>query len=310
MSLINTEIMDQELEMSRMKMEQEIEEFRLKMEASKLEMEHNKKMIEETKKYNIAIKPMLSRMQQAISEEDQFVTNESGVSVKKHRNIVITADTQVGKTKTLLSIIENAPNGTISVVSCDNRGDQLRQLSGRMHNNRINHLLVSEITVGKSGILSPKNFNVMKRIFSEEKRLVFVLLNNNSQCSKLAIIIKTLLNSFKGFSKYQVLHDEADLISKGDIHDHNNADETAKVHKSWISHFNDLTMYPSLRFVKRIWISATPENCSLIHEVTAKDLFILPTPPMYRKQNCYSEWKNQIEMVQKEVTRITISNLK
>jgi hypothetical protein len=179
----------------------------------------------------------------------------------------------------------------------------MEQISGRMSNRRINHLLLSKITTTKSGLLSKKYLKQMKSIFNEEKRLVLVLLNNNTQCSKLSVVVKALLSEIT-ITKYQAIHDEVDLISKSDINDTITADETAKVHKTWISHFNDIKVCKTLKFVKRIWVSATPENCSLIHEVKARDVFILPTTPKYRAQSRYSEWRNNILQVRAETRRI------
>lgn len=80
------------------------------------------------------------------------------------------------------------------------------------------------------------------------------------------------------------------------------------MHNQWVSHYFDLRKYPKLRQVKIIWVSATPENCSLIKNVKAKDVFVLPNHPDYRNEIKFYEWAGELESVKNEVTRI--NNLK
>jgi hypothetical protein len=320
MSSINTVEMQKQIEQIELENIERIERLRIEEEERielqnivRIEYQNRISNIQEelrlSMEYNSDLDTVLLNLNKALSEEDPDIIDETGNSFKKHRNLIITAETQNGKTGAMLDIIENAPEWTLSVVSCDNRGDQMEQISGRMSNRRINHLLLSNIATTKSGLLSKRYLKQMKSIFNSEKRLVLVLLNNNTQCSKLSVIVKTLLSEIN-LIKYQVIHDEADLISKSDINDNITADMTAKVHKTWISHFNDVKVCKNLKFVKRIWVSATPENCSLIHEVKARDVFILPTTPRYRAQSKYSEWKNTILQVRAEARRIKDSGSK
>jgi hypothetical protein len=83
------------------------------------------------------------------------------------------------------------------------------------------------------------------------------------------------------------------LINKSDYVEANGPEKIAKVHKDWVEHFNNIKVFHQIKFVKRVWISATPENCSLIKDVKAKHVFVLPQHPNYRTQNIFEEWSNQ-----------------
>jgi len=289
------------------KMQLEIERIE---EEHRLIMECAQRKLTESIAYNEALENVNSELSQALSEEEHLITDENGISVRNQRNIIVTAPTQVGKTKTLIDIVKKSPNLTLTVISCDNRGDQLLQLSGRMNKAIIDNFIVSDMKFTKTGSLRKSSLEQMKHFYSKNKKLVLVLLNNNTQCSKLSIIVKELMNSME-FVKYQVFHDEADLINKDDNVNFNGPEEIAKVHKSWISHFNDIKVYPMLRQIKRIWISATPENCSLIRDIKAKDVFVLPQNIDYRKQTIFSEWKEgETKNIIKEVRRINLAGSK
>lgn len=68
------------------------------------------------------------RLKQALSEEELTAEN----SIRIPRNIIIASPTQNGKTQQVINIITSAYPFTLTVVSCDNKTDQLEQFVGRL----------------------------------------------------------------------------------------------------------------------------------------------------------------------------------
>ncbi len=202
-------------------------------------------------------------------------------------NIVITAATQVGKTKAIIECILNSKN-CVSVVSCDNNSDQQSQIIKRLKKENIE-------------VFTIKNFKNIKKLvknFNENKRLVFCVLNNNSQIKKLTTLMETLATKID-MDGYNLYHDEGDVVSKTDnvkIID----TEDPNGHKEWLVHCNSLSL--NCKF-KRIWVSATPENCNLLYDVPCKNVFVLPTPVEYKGITKHYPWNNQNQIL-KEVQRI------
>jgi hypothetical protein len=231
-------------------------------------------------------------IRKALAEKEAVINNVFGHSFKNQSNYIITATTQTGKTKMLTDILGETGMRSISVVSCDNRDDQVQQLSKRLHLAGIENLKIKDIKLTAAGNVKKVFLERILKHYNEHKKLTFVLLNNTSQCSKLSSVINQLFRTLD-VERYQVFHDEADLINKSDYVEANGPEKIAKVHKDWVEHFNNIKVFHQIKFVKRVWISATPENCSLIKDVKAKHVFVLPQHPNYRTQNIFEEWSNQ-----------------
>jgi hypothetical protein len=219
----------------------------------------------------------------------------------------------MGKTGLVNDILNETGAGSISVVSCDNRDDQVRQFSKRMHVAGIENMKIEDVKITRAGNIKKAFLERIVRHYDSQGKLTFVLLNNTAQVAKLSVIINQLLRILV-VERYQVFHDEADLINKSDKVDSNGPEKIAKVHKDWIEHFNNIKVFNQLKFIKRVWISATPENCSLIKDVKAKNVFVLPKHPHYRCQNKFEEWPkencDELEPLIKEVRRIKGQNSK
>lgn len=243
----------------------------------------------------------------AYSEEEAIIQNVFGHSIRNQTNYIMTGRPQMGKTGMFNNVLLETGDRSISVVSCDNRDDQVLQLSKRMHLAGIENLKIKEVKVTKAGNIKKEFLKKILHHYDIHKKLTFVLLNNTIQVSKLSVIINQLLRILH-VERYQVFHDEADLINKSDKVDSNGPENISKVHKDWIEHFNNIKVFHQLRFVKRMWVSATPENCSLIKDVKAKDVFVLPKHPDYRCQNIFEEWPKEngdaLEPLVKEAQRI------
>lgn len=251
---------------------------------------------EESVKMNI----FQQRLKQALSDEE--LAGGPNNSIRIPRNIVIASPTQNGKTQQIINVITSAYPFTLTVVSCDNKTDQLEQFVGRLKEQYSGDIFQL------SGSIKPAQLKKIIKSYNTQasnKRIVLVLLNNNSQCKKLRNSIHTILNTAGiDIVKYQLIHDEADLVNKSDKAEFNGDVPVAVVHTEWLSHLHDLKNYPKIKQIKRLWVSATPENCSLIKDVKAKDILVLPRSVDYRSQIKFTEWNGNLDKVSKEVQRI------
>lgn len=278
--------------------EREAKEALERIERENQEIIQMQNHLETVEDYNEKMGEVWSNLQASLREQDVD---------RIPKNLVITSETQNGKTETLLRIVKEADKGTVTVISCDNKGDQLKQLTERMLSKRINHFILSDLSDKKI----KKTIEKFEQAYKDDEQIVIVLLNNYSQCSKLTKFVKGVMKKMEMIERYQVIHDEADLINKIDnVATIIPEEDAAKVHTEWIEHFNTIRLFENLKFLKRVWVSATPENCSLIHEVKAKDVFILPTKPDYRPVSEHIEWSDCPDKLKEEVDRINSANSK
>ena len=249
------------------------------------------KEIQEKEIYNNAYNEAFGNFQRILSEIEPI----SEKKIKELKNIVLTSPTQVGKTDAILNSIPTEYSGTITVISCDNKNDQCSQMLSRMGIKGIDVVEVTNVT---------HDIDIKKLIIdAKTKNLTFLLLNNKSQVKKLNSIIHDIMDKVE-FRCYQVFHDEADLVNKNDTTGEVDIGD-AESHKAWIDHFESLKCFKIERF-KRIWVSATPENCNLLHDVYAKDVIILPKPLNYRQVSEHIRWEaSNLDAIKKEVDRIT-----
>jgi hypothetical protein len=259
---------------------------------------------EETAK--IAYDAFKNSLKEALLEKEPLVRNQNETIHREQRNLVIASGTQNGKTREIIDIIKNSGKKSLCLLSCDNRKDQLIQLTQRLTESKVFALTCEDIKISKSGGLTAPSLKKFKKYFKDHKRLVVVLLNNNSQCSKAKILTESVLNdNYFGIERFHMIHDEADLVNKSDNDKTiTQAEETAKVQKEWIAFFTMLRPYTDLKYFKRIWVSATPENCSLIKDVKAKDVFVLPKNINYRDDITHVEWCGDSAVISPEVARI------
>lgn len=243
---------------------------------------------------------------QVLSEKQILIQNPDGSSQKEQRNIVIASGTQNGKTREIIDIVKTSGANSLTIMSCDNRLDQLNQLTERLKKSGVIPFTCADVKISTSGTgLTKPSIEKFKEFFKIHKKLVFILLNNNSQCSKTRVLTQHLLQDKDfSFEKFHMIHDEADLVNKSDNAETITDEETVKVQMEWVSFFQMLKSYTDLQYVKRIWVSATPENCSLIKDVTAKDVFVLPKHPNYRGEVSFTEWNSDYEAMDPEVLRI------
>lgn len=208
------------------------------------------------------------------------------------KNVIITSPTQVGKTQYMIDGCKRNENeGELIVISCDNSLVQMGQLK-----NRLEEAGVCHYTLAKS---SP---SVVGGLLKVKKTVVIVMLNNATQISKLSKLINDV-----GFvcnpTRYIFFHDEADMLNKSDDISELTDSAIPISHRSWVSLMNLLenTKIP----VNRFWISATPENCSLISRIFGADIFVLPDDENYCGVSDFTPWScNDETPLEYEINRI------
>lgn len=218
-----------------------------------------------------------------------------GTTKRLVKNVIITSPTQLGKTKYVIDKCKDHENkGELIVISCDNSLVQMGQLKDRLI-----EAGVCNYTLAKA---SP---SVVGGLLKLKKTVVIIMLNNSSQISKLTKLIgdvKFVCDPLR----YIFFHDEADMLNKSDDVSEL-ADSAIPIsHRCWVSLMNYLenTCIP----VNRFWISATPENCSLVSRIFGADIIVLPEVEDYRGVSEYTSWspddENSGDALEYEINRI------
>lgn len=212
-----------------------------------------------------------------------LLTNEvseiktSVLTLYKPKIALTYAPPQVGKTNAIIEIVKDCILKNISVViSSDNKKDQMMQLFSRLVN-AVN--LHYETIFENCSIVTVDNKNfdsivdVMKS--GSSKSFVICCLDNKSQIQKVYEKINSI-HEDNSLSNLCLIHDEADVITKA-----RNITEVIasqpESHKRWIELTNNL-YYKGIS-MKRIFVTATPENVVYLH----KPGFVweLPVPENY-----------------------------
>jgi hypothetical protein len=226
---------------------------------------------------------------------------------KKHG--LIWAPTQVGKSAALVKFIETCMSlKTPVIVSTDNKTDQCEQLYDRVAKG-LRGQAVDLVKVGQS------NFQKRLRdiVKSGSQRYVVFCLNNSVQINAL---IEGLVivgcgpdkSAFNTTARLALSHDEADTITK-DPNTEDVCEWQAESHKAWlqlIAFFR--TTFPSMD-LKRMFVTATPENCCLLYNIVCPDVFRIDVPCNYVGYTDVafaplSDSKKIKDILQEEVSRI------
>lgn len=259
-----------------------------------IETENNEKV----KKYATRI---LEKENEKTNRYETFLESSS-------MNGLIYGPTQLGKSGATREFIEACFKANVPViVSTDNKTDQCEQLYSRIRND----LGGSDIKMMK---VLDKSFGdeFKKSIINGSNRIVIFCLDNAPQVEKLIVNITSLATrhpqEMKKFNKFALIHDEADVISKdnrtNEIHE-----EQAESHKKWIELVNLINKNISYIDLKRIFITATPENCMMLYKIDSVDIMKLKMSNNYigYKDIDYIEFEDDLDVMKilkKEVTRI------
>lgn len=268
-----------------------------------VEKQKNKKD-QNNKKNNISLidfsKKILEKPNKKWSKYVKFIESESV-------NGLIWAPTQVGKTDATREFIQTCFEHDVPViVSTDNKTDQCEQIHSRLERD----LCGAEIKMLK--VSNPSFMDDLKNcIKNNNHRFVIFCLDNSTQIEKLIVTMTSLSvrqSEMQMIKKIAIIHDEADQITK----DNNTeiiSETQAESHKKWLELVHLINTQMSYMDLKRIFVTATPENCVMLYKIESADLIRLDIPINYTgyKNIEYIEFEDDLEVKQilkKEVGRI------
>ncbi len=200
----------------------------------------------------------------------RFITHSS-------RNALIYAPTQVGKSAATVEFIETCfYNGVPVIVSTANKCDQQEQLFNRINLN----LGIDNVVLVKA---SDKTFTktITKCVKDKFNNFVIFCLDNSSQIEKVTNLL-CILYTKHGFTsdKIAIIHDEADIITKDTNINTSNENQPVS-HQKWLELHNLINTKMTKLNLKRIFITATPENCVMLYDITCPDVMRLEIPHYY-----------------------------
>lgn len=231
---------------------------------------------------------------------------------------LITALTQVGKTNATRDMMEICIRNNIPVIiSSDNKTDQQIQLYNRIKNDLsgTDNILLIQV--------SDRNFSKsLQSCILENRPFIIFCLDNQSQIEKIISEISNcsgrskFYNSLHKIKKLMIIHDEADVIQKdSDVLTIN--EDQAKSHQKWIelvNLFNETLHYIDL---KRVFVTATFENCAALYNIECAHIIHLEIPNEYKGYNDITHFNlesdfdirhlmiSEVNRIQNDVTNIS-----
>jgi len=205
--------------------------------------------------------------------DDIKETRVTKTTIYNERKVLTYAPTQVGKTNAIINIVKDCVSRGISIViSSDNKKDQMIQLF-----NRLVKTVEEDYDTFKNCFITTvdnKNFDSIVENMEEYNTFVICLLDNKTQIQKTYEKIISI-HEQKQLGSVCIINDEGDVVTKArNITDVANQPES---HKKWIE-FTQKTSDRGIS-VKRVFVSATPENVVYIHKPGY--LWDLPIPDNY-----------------------------
>lgn len=266
------------------------EQYRVRQEQARIDKEIEKLDRENKENYEKDLKIVSEKLKNILKRGKNEKENQVNTAVK---NTIITAPTQVGKTNTIIELCKSC-EGWVSVISCDNKIDQLNQLLNRVKGEEINVYSLDS---------AYKNMTEVINHITNKENIVIVILNNETQVSKLTSFIQKIWKKV-AIKKYICIHDESDMVNKSDDIKNLTNKKIPKSHREWIGHFQIMKSL-NISLIRRIWVTATAENCSLLFDIKAKDILVLPSPADYRQVNTHLIWSgNSNQELTYEIERI------
>ncbi len=214
-----------------------------------------------------------------MEKKNEKTTNYVKFLESKSVNGLIWAPTQVGKSAATRIFIETCFRfNTPVIVSTDNKTDQQEQLYNRIEA----ELMGASVELLK---VSDKSFekNLRTCIQTGNKRFVIFCLDNSSQIEK---IITQLTSNYvrykqmKDIKRIAIIHDEADTVAK-DQDVENIKNNQAASHKKWLELKDLINTQMGELDLKRVFVTATPENVVLLYQVECPDVMRLEIPASY-----------------------------
>ncbi|ARR74943.1 hypothetical protein SAGO17_0023 [Mimivirus AB-566-O17] len=217
-------------------------------------------------------------------------------------NGMLWAPTQVGKSEaTLHFMLECFENNVPVIVSTDNKTDQCEQLYYRT----LMALDGKDIELFK--VTDKKLEKRLGECLEARKNFVIFCLDNTSQVEKTLKVFKDLFVNDKldDISKVALFHHEGDIITKDPDPDNIQSNQ-AQSHKMWLELIKTFKRFTDI-YLKRIIVTATPENCCMLYDINAVDVMCIEVPSNYvgYKNIEYCELPEDVDgVLRKEVRRI------
>ena len=259
-------------------MEQRMNEMRLQMETIRIERQN----------YQLRVEEVDDLINSKINEENETVT----IQTKKVKNLIITGPTQAGKTaRVIQACVAEKNTKKFITISCDNLTAQLNQMLARFVGRDIPVFTLKSI-----------NFTQVEEHLKNNRSVVVIILNNDKQIIKLDNFLSELV-FYQTPSDYLFFHDEGDMVNKADTLEDLTSKTIAKSHLRWVSLIDKLQK--SQVQTTRVFVTATPENCSFISDIKLKDIIVLPIDTNYRNISQHIVWdKTNLQPIGVEVERI------
>ncbi len=199
-------------------------------------------------------------------------------SQKQH--CLIYAPTQVGKTNAVINMIKKCIDykRVAVIVSCDNKTDQQEQIYSRISTS----LMGVNVDLIKC---SKKTKKDMMKALNEKLMPIVFCLDNFSQIEKTADAFQLVLGKRKYTNEIDqivIIHDEGDVVTKSS-ETYKNISDAARSHEEWVDMIDSLGEKYN---IKRIFVTATPENCVIKYDIKNKFIIDLEIP------NDYISYKN------------------
>lgn len=195
-------------------------------------------------------------------------------------NALIYAPTQVGKSNATREFIETCFKANVPViVSTDNKNDQNEQLFCRISS----HLSGADVELMK---VSDKSFgdDLKACIKAGMHRFAILCLDNSAQIEKLIVNLTSLAtrhsNEMEMLQKIAIIHDEADQITR-DRDTANICPDQAESHKKWLELIHLINVNMGYIDLKRVFVTATPENTIMLYNIDCPDVMKLDIPAGY-----------------------------
>jgi predicted peroxiredoxin len=227
-------------------------------------------VIVETKKPDIS-----SKIQEILDQEHAVTKKTKTFMSSDHMSAGITAPTQVGKSEAIGKVVEMCIKKKIScIVSSDNKTNQQELMRDRLEEylegNQVQMLTVFD------------NLRFMRCLKNKTPFVLFCMDNANQIEKLIALFIvantkcKTQMEEMK---KLVLIHDEADIVTK-DSNTKEIVKHQPKSHKAWVE-FSKLFQKSSVD-LKKFFVTATFENCYMLHEIYSKFVISLDIPLGYQ----------------------------
>ena len=194
-------------------------------------------------------------------------------------NGVIYAPTQVGKSAATSVFIQSCfKYNTPVIVSTDNKTDQQEQLYYRIEQ----ELVGADVVMMK---VTDTDFEETLKhcIVNNNRRFVIFCLDNSSQIEKLITQLSSNYirhSQMKNIKKIAIIHDEADIITK-DRDTISVSQEQPASHKKWLELRDIINKNMNSINLKRIFVTATPENVCMLYDIQCPDVMKLEIPEFY-----------------------------